>query len=249
MMNQQPDKFFRDKLENHQTPAPTAAWSRIESGLSKKNNAAFWLKIAASFLVVATAAFMLWPGQKESGLVSTHEKGKPAKVDTVKTEKKSVPFETQSVEAENLVAEKKKTVSPNQKIISPSPRGEKQVPAEERILKSTTTDPVTQQETMVVDDTPVETTPNAVAVVEEKKSDEKNIKITITAAESEKFLNKKTLAQATPVEKKASTLQKLLDKAEDLTNNQDPFGDLRQKKNEILALNFRSEKNQRGQNK
>jgi hypothetical protein len=40
-------------------------------------------------------------------------------------------------------------------------------------------------------------------------------------------------------------LKKLLDKAEDM----DPFGDLRQKKNEILALNFRSEKNQRGQNK
>jgi hypothetical protein len=38
-----------------------------------------------------------------------------------------------------------------------------------------------------------------------------------------------------------------LQKASDLKSNQDPFGDLREKKNEILALNFKNEK--RGQNK
>jgi hypothetical protein len=53
---------------------------------------------------------------------------------------------------------------------------------------------------------------------------------------------------ATPEDKKPSTLKKLLRKANELTNNQDPLGDLRQKKNEILALNFKSDK-QRGQNK
>ena len=41
---------------------------------------------------------------------------------------------------------------------------------------------------------------------------------------------------------------KLLKKANDLKNNHDPMGELRQKKNEILALNFKGEK-QRGQNK
>ncbi len=102
----------------------------------------------------------------------------------------------------------------------------------------------------VIENTPEVIQPNAIAQVEpnaETKvaSGEKNIKITISANESEKFLNKNSLAQATPSEKKTSTLKKLLDKAEDM----DPFGDLRQKKNEILALNFRSEKNQRGQNK
>jgi hypothetical protein len=60
-------------------------------------------------------------------------------------------------------------------------------------------------------------------------------------------LDKKALAQATSEEKKSSTFKKLLKKANDLKSNQDPFGDLREKKNEILALNFRNEK--RGQNK
>jgi hypothetical protein len=41
---------------------------------------------------------------------------------------------------------------------------------------------------------------------------------------------------------------KLLKKANNLTSNQDPLGELRQKKSEILALNFKNDK-QRGQNK
>jgi hypothetical protein len=65
---------------------------------------------------------------------------------------------------------------------------------------------------------------------------------------NEKYLNKKALAEATSDNKKPSTLRKLFDKAYDLKHNQDPFGDLRQKKNEILALNFKNEK-QRSQNK
>ena len=58
-----------------------------------------------------------------------------------------------------------------------------------------------------------------------------------------KYLDKKALAEATSDAKKSSTLKKLLDKAYDLKYNQDPFGDLRQKKNEILALNFRKKNN------
>jgi hypothetical protein len=42
-------------------------------------------------------------------------------------------------------------------------------------------------------------------------------------------------------------LRKLLDKAYDLKHNQDPLGDLRQKKNEIFALNFKNDK-QRSEN-
>jgi hypothetical protein len=52
---------------------------------------------------------------------------------------------------------------------------------------------------------------------------------------------------ATPEDKKPSTFKKLLSRAYDLKNNQDPIGELRQKKNEILALNFKKDK--RGQNK
>jgi hypothetical protein len=79
----------------------------------------------------------------------------------------------------------------------------------------------------------------AVQAVEEKK----NITIVFTAEEvNEKYLVKKTDAEATADEKEASGLKKLLDKAYDLKHNQDPLGSLRQKKDEILAMNFKNEK-------
>ncbi len=75
-----------------------------------------------------------------------------------------------------------------------------------------------------------------------------NITLVFTAEEVDEYLVKKEIAKATSDGKKTSTLMKVLKKASNLKNNQDPLGELRQKKNEILALNFKSEK-QRGQNK
>jgi hypothetical protein len=80
------------------------------------------------------------------------------------------------------------------------------------------------------------------------ETEHEKITLVYTAKDVEEYLDKKSLAEATSDSKKSSTLKKLLKKANDLTNNQDPFGELRQKKNEILALNFKNEK-QRGQNK
>jgi hypothetical protein len=81
----------------------------------------------------------------------------------------------------------------------------------------------------------------------ETKEKASGITLTITVDEANKYLDKNALAQATSEERKSSTFKKLLKKANDLKSNQDPFGDLREKKNEILALNFKNEK--RGQNK
>ena len=37
-MNQQPDKFFREKLEDYNKPAPSAAWDKIAAAQPKKNH-------------------------------------------------------------------------------------------------------------------------------------------------------------------------------------------------------------------
>src|SRR5687768_7921253 len=60
-MTSQPEKLFRDKLESFQRPAPAAAWDRIEAGLDKTSNKNLWMKIAAGFLLLSVAAFILWP--------------------------------------------------------------------------------------------------------------------------------------------------------------------------------------------
>ena len=60
-MTSQPDKLFREKLENFSTPVPAAAWGRIEAGLDQPGRSFWWVKIAASITLVGVAAFLLWP--------------------------------------------------------------------------------------------------------------------------------------------------------------------------------------------
>jgi hypothetical protein len=257
MMNQQTDKFFRDKLEQHQRPAPPAAWDRIEAGMAKKNKPViYWMKIAASLLIVAVAAFVLWPsGEKDNGKTARKTEN-PVPIDTAK-EKTETPSreELPSEKAVPLVAEKQSNPSGKSKPLTKvQPLTVPSHPEENSNRHSP--DPKKEQEKIpvaipmdedVTDADVIE--PDAVAeVTQTNTASNQNIKIVISAADSEKFLNKKYIAEATPEEKKTSTLKKLLDKADDLTTNQDPFGEIRQMKNEILALNFKSEK-QRGQNK
>jgi hypothetical protein len=253
MMNQQTDKFFRDKLEHHQKPASSAAWDRIDAELSKKNNRTpYWLKIAASILIVAVGAFILWPSGKHIDLVLTDKTDTPVSKDSVVKRNETPPVDHQrEPESEKRVAEKKTEISEPKK---------KPVKQKKEILHKT---PVTNDQEKNPVDTNVEPSvpmenneetemaePNPVAVVpNETAPASENIKIVISSEDAEKFLDKKSLAKATSEEKKPSTLQKLLDKAEDLTTNQDPLGEIRQMKNEILALNFKNDKQQRGQNK
>ena len=67
--------------------------------------------------------------------------------------------------------------------------------------------------------------------------------ITYTSKEvNEKFLKKEVTAQATPEKKNASGLQKVIDKALDLKNDESVLADLREKKNEWLTINYPSKK-------
>lgn len=246
-MNQQPDKLFRDKLQSFQTPAPSGAWNRIENNLDKKKDKVLWLRIAASLLLVAVATFLLWPtnsintqNPELTGSTKKHETVKPEVKKKEQAVQESLPQQNSIAEKENVspkaILKKKKTQQqkPVDKIesintentvavLNETPSHQNQVIEEKKEISS---------EPVVVEK------PATVAAVTSQK-----VKIIFSAQEVDnKYLDKKALADATSADKKPSTFKKLLDKAYDLKYNQDPFGDLRQKKDEILALNFRKEK-------
>ena len=261
-MNQQPDKFFRDKLENYQQPAPARAWDKIEAELEKKTHKGLWWKIAASLLLTALVSYTLWIGMSkpDANQTATAVKSKSDKpVQKEPSPSTPTPESTTPVieppakkdpasTAVALESKKNRTIPGTHK--RELPRQAEKKDGQESIdvtpndpaytndvVNSVTMEPSTPQTSAPVvaeASAPVNTAP-------------KKMIITVTAAESEKYLDKVALAEATSDEKKPSTFQKLLKKADDLKNNQDPFGELRQRKNEILALNFKNEK--RGQNK
>jgi len=249
-MNQQPDQLFREKLEGYQKPAPASAWEKIAAAQSKKNDKWLWLKIAASIAFVAAVGYLSWPETKTQDL-SQESLAKPKEqktseqvpsTDTKAADVKTETSEPSSKEQSTSSSKRNRSV----KKISPITDGVQdlnlsEIPKEEVLpLQNETNENIASLETVIQPQ--IEETSTAA------QPDPQKITLVYTAKDVEEYLDKKSLAEATSDSKKSSTLKKLLKKAEDLTNNQDPFGELRQKKNEILALNFKSEK-QRGQNK
>jgi len=253
-MNQQPDKLFREKLEGYNRPAPTGAWDKIDAGLQKKNNKGPGLvwKVAASLLLIALVGYGVWPTAneqpkpiaKKQDAENKHAKGQETNTVPAPDEKSTSPLQPDlpSKEIHHTAKHNKveETEKPKEELI--------EQPVEEKLTPSLEVEnPIAQTNEKVIEELPVTQTEKSEAVAINTSTPARTTLI-ITAKEADEYLNKKELAQATSKEKKSSTLKKLLKKADDLTNDQDPFGELRQKKNEILALNFKTEK-QRGQNK
>lgn len=246
-MNQQPDKLFREKLENYHKPVSANAWNRVENKLDKKNNKAFWLKIAASIIILAIAAVLLWPMKTNEGQPQLITK-KPVEKKIQPQQNVSVPEKTTIAAPDTQEAKKSTVKSPAKKKLS-IPKVE--TPARDITTSEIIVAEIQEEKISPVNDNAQSKLVETIAVdrPEIEKEEKAGITLIYTAEEiDEKYLDKKALAEATLDDKKPSTLRKLLDKAYDLKHNQDPFGDLRQKKNEILALNFKSEK-QRSQNK
>ena len=250
-MNQQPDKLFRDKLEGYQRPAPASAWEKIAAAQSKKNDKWLWLKIAASIAFVAVAAYVLFPESKVAD-VSKKQSNVPAEEKSSEQAANTAKESTQDIKTEATTPSTASNIKPNpttnkEKAIKKiTPAKEQNEPLIATVPQPAQNDPEAQVgESVASVETDAE--PQVEVVPNETKANS-HITLTYSAKDVEEYLDKKSLAEATSDSKKSSTLKKLLKKAEDLTNNQDPFGELRQKKNEILALNFKNEK-QRGQNK
>ena len=225
-MTSQPEKLFRDKLENFQRPAPVAAWDRIEAGLDKSNNKKVWMKIAAGLLLLAIATFIVWPGKK-TDKTETLAESNTATPDKKSVEEKIIPQQQLPVIAEQSIVTKKN--KSNGSTDKASQKTEQKQP----VLVSEKT------ETLPENNFVIEPIKNTAVAVQESATTSSSTTIVYTADEvNSKFMKKNLQTDATDEEKKPSGIQKLMGLAYDLKNNENGMRDLRQKKDEILALNF-----------
>jgi hypothetical protein len=255
------DKLFSEKLAEHSMDAPPMAWGKIESNLPKKNNSFFWLKIAASFVLLMAAAILLWPREEQNSLLADSNKLTEKVIsnkqnEKEKSEKEKKEKETQQTEKtkNNAVkkdeTENKKSVKPNSKMVPQK----SSVPVmnfskQETFITSNDTpeskkETIDTQENNVIiklDQDPIITTETVVATANNQESNT----IVLAANDVSKYLKNTSIADATTEEENTSSFRKLLDKAADLKNSDSGLSELRQKKNEILALNFRNDKRER----
>jgi hypothetical protein len=244
-MSQQPDKLFKTKLQHYQRPAPADAWGRIESGLSKKNNKWLWLKIAASLIliaVVSAAIISVINDDSANEITATKESADTlspeSKIDST-TNTPGEPDEVASSETTEREDNVRPEITKSKVTITESDK--------QHETETLTEDDFEQNELMGMQEQPEEKNLSSVEAetVVVHDTTVKTFKLVIEADEvNEKYLTKRTVAQATSEEDSSSGIKKLLDKANDLKHNQDPFGDLRHMKDEILALNFQTNKKQ-----
>lgn len=230
-MTSKPDKVFRDKLENFQQPAPAGAWDRIESNLARPAYKLVWVRVAAGVALLAAAAFIVWPAQKpETEISKTTTENPPAKKD---------PGQQHA----DKKADTKEEIVKEQATPGVPPKQTNTV-----TLAKTEKEFSVQQTTNTINDSvlinPVPEKQELIAQVVQSEAKELTSKtIVYTAAEvNSKFLKKKLPPHATPDPKEASGIQKLIGLAYDAKNSEAPLGDLRQKKDDILALNFGKKK-------
>lgn len=226
-MTSQPDKLFRDTLENFQRPAPVGAWDKIEQKLAKPNPKIMWLRIAAGIVLLTAAAILVWPVENTEHAITKNEDNNSVKKDeAISTPplKKEAEIKDEAKQSTHTYTAKTKTV-----------RTEIDVEKKE------------QESIPPVNDTPsLIDSPETNELVAELTPEEKepvSRKLVYTADEvNSKFLKKKLPPEATPESKEASGIQKLIGLAYAAKNSEAGLGELRQKKDDLLAFSFGKKK-------
>lgn len=255
-MSQHPDNLFRDKLRNYQRLPSSEAWNRVSQNLHKKYKRRIILKVAACALLLATATILLLPSPQHVDLRisenSTDAPVNPPAIPKLPDDRKATDVHSETKAEQQPTPTRPNEPAPedhenhtwrpvedpehktaSERLSMPDPAGEPDIPIrfEQQIVMEESVRVENQaDETQGID-------------VETDQEERKKVTIVFTADEvNRKYLTKNAETEATTGEENPSGLKKLLNKAYDLKHNQDLLGDLRQKKNEILAMNFRNEK-------
>lgn len=225
-MISQPDKLFRDKLENFQQLAPAAAWERIENNLARPVHKLMWVRIAAGVALLTAAALALWPSEKpEPEIAKTHVENQK-----IKNNPAQHPDKKDDVKNEVRILE---PVSPKHTNTITLVKTQNQLP----IQKTT----AVEDSVMKLINPILEINELVAQTVQPEESASQ--KIVYTAGEvNAKFLKKKLPPEATANSKDASGIQKLIGLAYAAKNSEAGLGELRQKKDDLLALNFGKKK-------
>ena len=245
-MKQLPDDHFRRRLKDHSLPPPPSAWSRIESNLpgTRRNT---WIKIAAAILLLLTASALI--------VLMRDNNSKPQMVaEEQSLPKENPPHQTDSTVGseganesnripteETLAAEETLQTRPDPPSARSTVTKDELLPdrTETRVAETTATD---SHDVVTAEPAPDANATTSAVATKVPASAPAPFKLVLEADEVQaKYLRKKSVAHATDEDTKSSGLKKLLNKANDISN-QDPIGDLRQMKDDIFALNFQGKK-------
>jgi hypothetical protein len=215
-MNNKVDKLFKEKLETHTLQPSAQAWEKVESHLSKKNKMVVWLRVAAAIaLLTAVTVVVVNFNEPEKKIVK--EKITPQDEPTVVPDEKKEEPRQQVAEA----PVKRKTQPKDQpkKVAVPVIPDEPEVQQEQQVA-------VVEPPTSVIEEAPMK---------------EKSITLVYALPTIKKEIPAEPVV-ATVEEPKKTGFERVLEIAKEVKNADNPLGDLREAKDEILAFEFKKDK-------
>lgn len=223
------DQFFKDKLADVRQAPSADAWSKIESGLTKKNKYAIVWRIAAVFALLGVLLGSLYVAQHTttSERIVKEVPAKPAP-------DKPLP---------DTLSQKP---SPENNLLTTVKEKPQEKPKREPIKKELIQNQAALPEEEKKEDVTIEMLPEQKieqVVVAEVIKAEKPMVLEYTL---EPIVEQKQIQTAQAEEK--SGLKKLWDAAKDVKNGNSDLGLLRDAKNELFAFEFRRDKDKAKRN-
>ncbi len=228
-MSNRIDQLFKETLSDHKVVPSAEAWTKVQSGLSKKNKLLIAWRMAAVFALFGTLIGM-WYFLDDNEMITTPQLTEKIEVVTPKNNVIEKPIQP--------IKESRK---PNIAQIPKSKKKKKEIPNHEikkEIQNSITENSVTDnQELQKPAEEVTIAEPVLVAQAERK---EKPIVIEFTL---KPVITETAVAQV--LEEDNSGLKKIWDAARDVKNGDSDLGILRDAKNQLFALDFRKDKSKR----
>jgi hypothetical protein len=222
-MNNPIDQLFKKKLGELQATPSAEAWTKVEAGLSKKNNKVILWRMAAVLvlfgLLTATWLYTTETDQETQAISLTE-----ANTESTSTGNElSIPVQAET-EKKSLEQNEHKSFN-------------KLKTRSTKVAVNTITEQAKEKEevALVIDQNIMVTETISVTKAEKPIVIEFTLEAITTDTQQ--------VAQAS--EEKNNGLKKIFDKALELKNGESDFGSLRDAKNELFALDFRKDKTKR----
>jgi len=227
-MSNRIDKLFKDKLSEHKVTPAAQAWTRVQSGLSKKNKIIIVWRIAAVFLLFGTMIGTWF-------LLNNDDAIRPAQL----TRKKEITSPQKDVlgnpveVAQSTKPKMAQTAKPEKRIVKN---------LNKKVSQNAIIEPDALNNSELQKEAEGSTVLTEHQLTAQPIKKEKPIVIEFTL---ESVSTKPVVSVAQTSGEETSGLKKIFDAALDVKNGESDLGIIREAKNQLFALDFRKSKPKR----
>jgi len=235
-MSNRIDQFFKDALSEHKVAPSAEAWTKVQSGITKKNKLIIVWRMAAAFLLMG-ALMGTWYFSNSDHEINTQAMLTEVKeVTTPELDIKGEPIESaHEIPQNNLIQSAKPESQKDRNKYRVQTKTDKNSLAETNSMDHR--ESANQEEESMITENPV-----LIAQTVQTTEADKPLVIEFTLSP---IVHEPTTEVAQNDSESTSALKKILETARDVKNGESDLGIIRDAKNQLLAFDFKKDKTKR----